>query len=98
MGLIVLAALKTISETVLVVPTQSTYASRPLWTCPKCKREFVTRNMPHSCGRYSVAQFLSGKNAAAISLFERFSDLAHECGPLKLAPAKPRIGFQVRMI
>jgi hypothetical protein len=54
--------------------------------------------MPHSCGRYSVKQFLEGKSNNAILLFERFSALIHECGPVKLAPAKTRIGFQVRMI
>ncbi len=54
--------------------------------------------MPHSCGDYSVEKFLAGKSARAISLYERFSALVHECGPVKIAPAKTRIGFQVRMI
>jgi hypothetical protein len=72
--------------------------SRPLWTCPKCGRQFVTRNMPHSCGRFSVKKFLSGKSQHAIALYERFEALARECGPLKIAPAGTRIGFQVRMI
>jgi len=54
--------------------------------------------MPHSCGRFSVEKFLAGKSAGAIALYEKFSALAHECGPVKLAPAKTRIGFQVRMI
>src|SRR5262249_49098189 len=76
----------------------SSIASRPLWNCPKCKRQFVTRNMPHACGRYSVEKFLAGKSPHAISLYERFSALVHECGPVMIAPAKTRIGFQVRMI
>lgn len=71
---------------------------RPLWTCPKCGRQFVNSNMPHSCGRYSVAKFLAGKSKEAISLYERFRALVHECGPVQIAPAKTRIGFQVRMI
>ncbi len=54
--------------------------------------------MPHSCGRYSVAKFLGGKSEHAVSLYEGFSALVHECGHLKVAPAKTRIGFQVRMI
>jgi uncharacterized protein DUF5655 len=54
--------------------------------------------MPHSCGRYSVAKFLAGKSENAVSLFEGFSALVHECGPVQVAPAKTRIGFQVRMI
>lgn len=54
--------------------------------------------MPHSCGDYSVEKFLAGKSQTAISLYERFSALVHECGPVRVAPAKTRIGFQVRMI
>lgn len=54
--------------------------------------------MPHSCGRYSVAKFLAGKSEHAVSLFEAFNALVHECGPVQVAPAKTRIGFQVRMI
>jgi hypothetical protein len=45
-----------------------------------------------------VEKFLAGKSANAIALYERFSALVHECGRVKLAPAKTRIGFQVRMI
>jgi len=54
--------------------------------------------MPHSCGRYSVEKFLSGKSRNAVSLYEHFTSLMRECGPFKIAPAKTRIGFQVRMI
>ena len=77
---------------------QSSVMTRPLWICPKCNRQFVTPNMPHSCGDFSVEKFLDGKSANAISLFEHFSALVHECGPVRVAPAKTRIGFQVRMI
>lgn len=81
-----------------MMPDRSSITSRPLWTCPKCGRQFVNTNMPHSCGRYSVAKFLAGKSEHAISLYKGFSALVHECGPLQVAPAKTRIGFQVRMI
>ena len=54
--------------------------------------------MPHSCGRYSVDAFLAGKSAHSITLYEQFTALVSECGPVLVAPAKTRIGFQVRMI
>ena len=77
---------------------RSSISSRPLWTCPKCERQFVTTNMPHSCGDYSVEGFLRNKGSHANTLYERFSALVQKCGPTKIAPAKTRIGFQVRMI
>lgn len=72
--------------------------SRPLWTCPHCGRQFINSNMPHSCGRYSVEKFLTGKSRSAISLYEHFTALVRNCGPVLIAPARTRIGFQVRMI
>ena len=77
---------------------RTTITSRPLWTCPKCGRQFVTTNMPHSCGDHSVAAFLRSKPSRAITLYEQFSTLVQKCGPTKIAPAKTRVGFQVRMI
>ena len=77
---------------------RSVGTSRPLWTCDKCGRQFVNTNMPHSCGKYSVEKFLAGKSKHAVSLYKRFSALVAECGPVLIAPAKTRIGFQVRMI
>jgi hypothetical protein len=77
---------------------RSFVTSRPLWTCPACDRQFINSNMPHSCGRHSVKEFLAGKSEHAVSLYENFSALVHECGPVLIAPAKTRIGFQVRMI
>lgn len=54
--------------------------------------------MPHSCGKYSVEKFLAGKSPGAIALYQRFTELVNQCGPVKIAAAKTRIGFQVRMI
>lgn len=71
---------------------------QPLWNCPKCKRPFVKPNHPHSCGDYSVEVFVSGKSPEAIELFERFREMVEVCGPVTIAPAKTRIGFQARMI
>src|SRR5215831_13930185 len=72
--------------------------ARPLWTCLNCRRRFVTRNMPHSCGDFSVKAFLDGKSRTAVSLYRHFARAVRDCGPIQLAPAKTRIGFQVRMI
>ena len=69
-----------------------------LWRCPKCDRPFANRNQSHSCGRYSVEDFLADKSEYSIALFNRFRQMIESCGPVILAPAKTRVGFQVKMI
>lgn len=70
----------------------------PLWRCPECGRPFANRNQSHSCGRFTVAEFLAGKPEAARALYQAFVALVERCGPVILAPGKTRVGFQVRMI
>ena len=41
--------------------------------------------------------FLRGKGDPVLALYRRFVQLVQACGPLIVAPAKTRIGFQVRM-
>jgi hypothetical protein len=72
--------------------------TKPLWKCPRCGREFANINQPHSCGNYTVEDFLTGKDEASIALYRRFEMLVQQCGPTIITPAKTRVGFQVRMI
>ncbi|HEX5724892.1 MAG TPA: DUF5655 domain-containing protein [Longimicrobiaceae bacterium] len=70
----------------------------PLWHCPRCGRPFANRNQPHSCTAATVEQHLAGKDPHGVALYHRFEALVRDCGPFVLAPARTRIGFQVRMI
>lgn len=69
---------------------------KPLWTCPKCRKKFVTRNLWHSCGNFTVDQFFQGKSPHAKKLFQKFVALAKKCGPIIVNPSKTRISFQAR--
>jgi Domain of unknown function (DUF5655) len=69
----------------------------PLWTCPKCGRRFVGRNMWHACGDFSVEKFLDSKGERARELFDRFESLIASCGPYEVAPAKTRVAFMGRV-
>lgn len=71
---------------------------RPLWSCPRCGRPFANRNQPHSCSAASVEAHLAGKGEHAAALYHAFAAAVEACGPVTLAPAKTRVGFQVRMI
>jgi uncharacterized protein DUF5655 len=79
------------------VGAEPTIATRPLWTCPRCGASFVTRNMWHGCGSFTVDQFLEGKGPAARRLFDAFAELVRSCGPVVVVPTKSRVAFMVRV-
>jgi hypothetical protein len=73
-------------------------ATKPLWTCPRCRRQFANRNQAHSCGQFSVEQLLDGKPPEISELFERLAELIQRCGEVVVAPTKTRVLFKVRTV
>jgi hypothetical protein len=68
-----------------------------LWRCPKCGHRFVTKNLWHSCGHYSLASHFKGKPKILRQTFDRFVSLAKECGPVTIYAQKSRIVIQKRV-
>src|SRR5687768_11173861 len=68
-----------------------------LWTCPRCGHRFVTRNLWHSCGRYSLEDHFIGKDSSVREVFDRLVALAEACGPVTVYAQKTRIVFQVQV-
>ena len=71
---------------------------RPLWTCPRCRRQFKNRNQAHSCGQFSVEQLLDGKPLDVVELYDRLAELVLRCGEVVVAPTKTRVLFKVRTV
>ena len=69
---------------------------KPLWTCPRCRRQFSNRNQAHSCGQFSVEQLLDGKPQHVVDLYERIDGLIRGCGEVAVAPTKTRVLYKVR--
>jgi len=68
-----------------------------LWECPRCGARFVTRNMWHGCGDYSVDGFFEGKPARLRELYDAFVAFIGSIGPFEQVPTKSRIAFMVRV-
>jgi hypothetical protein len=68
-----------------------------LWTCPRCGARFVTRNMWHGCGDYTVDGFFEGKPARLRELYDAWVALVGGSGPFEQVPTKSRIAFMVRV-
>jgi hypothetical protein len=71
---------------------------KALWTCPRCRRQFVHRNQAHSCGQFTVEQLLDGKPTEMVELYERLADLIGRAGEVVVAPTKTRVLFKVRTV
>jgi len=71
---------------------------KPLWTCPRCRRQFANRNQSHSCGQFTVERLLDGKPQEIVELYERLDDLIRRCGEVVVAPTKTRVLFKVRTV
>ena len=69
----------------------------PLWTCPDCGARFVTKNMWHSCGRWTEDEHFVSVEPHLRDLYERFKEMVGVCGPFTVVPTKTRIAFMVRM-
>ena len=72
-------------------------ALRPLWTCPKCGQKFVTKNLWHSCGLATVADWKKQMTPKVRDLYDRFESMIANCGEYYAAPAKTRIAFMGRI-
>jgi hypothetical protein len=68
-----------------------------MWTCPKCKHKFYNKNQSHSCGNYTVDDFLRGKTEKAISLFNHFLAEYRKLGGFELHPVKTRVALLTKM-
>jgi hypothetical protein len=70
---------------------------RPLWQCPKCGERFISKNMWHSCGRYSLQKLFAHSEPQVFKLFTKYAHMIRSCGPVRMIPQKTRIVFQGRV-
>jgi Domain of unknown function (DUF5655) len=69
---------------------------KPLWKCPSCGEEFVTRNMAHSCGHHAIEDHFRGKDPHVRELFDALLRATQSLGPVHAYAQKSRIVFQTR--
>ncbi len=55
-----------------------------LWTCPKCKRQFIKNNQVHSCRQFPIEKHFERK-AAGANLYQLFQQaIKKNIGPFKV--------------
>jgi hypothetical protein len=70
---------------------------KPLWTCPDCGHQFVTRNIWHSCVNTPLEKHFEGKSPEVIALYYLYVSLIENIGPVTVEPKKTGISFLVRV-
>jgi hypothetical protein len=81
----------------LITREQPESRPRALWSCPRCRLKFVTRNLWHSCGQATRDDWKGKMGPQALALYERFEYLIERCGRYHVSPAKTRITFLGRV-
>ncbi len=71
--------------------------SKRLWRCPECGAKLVTKNMSHSCGRYTLKDLFGKSDPSTYKIFRRVRQMVRACGPCIMIPQKTRVVFMVRV-
>src|SRR5262245_21345479 len=64
---------------------------RPLWICPKCGARLITRNLWHSCGRFTLAALFRGAQPGTLQLAREFVRMLQSLGDVQVIPQKTRL-------
>jgi hypothetical protein len=64
---------------------------RPLWHCPKCGARLATRNLWHSCGRFTLEALFAGSAPGALAAARQFVALLESLGDVQVLPQKTRL-------
>jgi hypothetical protein len=67
-----------------------------MWTCPICNREFTAINQVHSCRERNLDDFLQGKSAHTVELFDHLVNEYLQMAPIKVYPTKSMIALGLR--
>ncbi|MBK9721275.1 MAG: hypothetical protein IPO78_06605 [Saprospiraceae bacterium] len=68
-----------------------------MWTCPNCNHKFYNTNQSHSCGNFTIDDFLNGKPQKMIDLFNYFISEYRKIGEFDIHPVKTRVALLTKM-
>ena len=57
----------------------------------------VTKNMWHSCGKFSLQDLFSRSDLRVRKIFRKFEKMVRGCGRVEMIPQKTRVVFMARM-
>jgi hypothetical protein len=64
---------------------------QPLWHCPKCGARLVSRNLWHSCGRFTLDSLFTGSGPELLATAYEYVALLESLGDIQVIPQKTRL-------
>ena len=62
-----------------------------LWVCPKCGARLITRNLWHSCGKFTLEDLFAKASPDVLDLARKYVDLLYSLGDVQVLPQKTRL-------
>lgn len=64
---------------------------KSVWTCPKCGARLVTKNLWHSCGRFTLEDLFRRSDPSVLTLARQYVRLLRSLGDVQILPQKTRL-------
>jgi hypothetical protein len=64
---------------------------RPVWICPRCGARLVSRNLWHSCGRFTLEDLFAGAAPGVLELAREYVAMLRSLGDVQVLPQKTRL-------
>ena len=68
-----------------------TVRRKALWSCPKCGARLVTRNLWHSCGRFTLEALFARSQPGTVDLARSYVRMLRSLGDVQVLPQKTRL-------
>jgi hypothetical protein len=65
--------------------------TRAVWKCPRCGARLVTRNLWHSCGRFTLEALFARSEPDVLKLARLFVRFLRSLGDVQVLPQKTRL-------
>jgi hypothetical protein len=75
----------------------ATVREPPLWICPKCGARLITRNLWHSCGRFTLGALFAGSAPGVLAAARKYVALLESLGDVQVLPQKTRLVVVARV-
>ncbi len=70
---------------------RSDQGQAPLWVCPQCGARLISRNLWHSCGRFTLEALFADAQPHVLALARSYVALLESLGDVQIIPQKTRL-------